>query len=153
MVAFCGDGGLSTLLGDLMTPRTYRLPVRLVVFDDRRPGMARLGQGQSGLPEFGTVLDDPGFAAVAEATGGTGVRVTDPAEPDGAVRRAFRPPGPVLPDVLTDPDTPTRSSFRPAGRRAGLGLRGRRGEGGRTEPRRAGRRLTGVFGNAGRWPG
>ncbi|MGW1875661.1 thiamine pyrophosphate-dependent enzyme [Streptomyces sp. NPDC001975] len=104
VVAFCGDGGLSMLLGDLMTLKTYRLPVKLVVFDNRRLGMVKLEQEQSGLPEFGTVLDNPDFAAVAEAMGITGIRVTDPADVEGAVRRALGSPGPVLLDVLTNPD-------------------------------------------------
>ncbi|MBJ6637210.1 pyruvate oxidase [Streptomyces sp. DHE7-1] len=104
VVAFCGDGGLSMLLGDLMTLKTYRLPVKLVVFDNRRLGMVKLEQEQAGLPEFGTVLDNPDFAAVAEAMGITGIRVTDPADVEGAVRRAFQDPGPVLLDVLTNPD-------------------------------------------------
>ncbi|MEU6106519.1 thiamine pyrophosphate-dependent enzyme, partial [Streptomyces flaveolus] len=104
VVAFCGDGGLSMLLGDLMTLKTYRLPVKLVVFDNRRLGMVKLEQEQVGLPEFGTVLDNPDFAAVAEAMGITGIRVTDPADVESAVERAFRTPGPVLLDVLTNPD-------------------------------------------------
>jgi pyruvate dehydrogenase (quinone) len=104
VVAFCGDGGLSMLLGDLMTLKTYRLPVKLVVFDNRRLGMVKLEQEQAGLPEFGTVLDNPDFAAVAEAMGITGIRVTDPADVESAVERAFRTPGPVLLDVLTNSD-------------------------------------------------
>ncbi|WP_333769374.1 thiamine pyrophosphate-dependent enzyme [Streptomyces sp. IBSBF 2435] len=104
VVAFCGDGGLSMLLGDLMTLKTHALPVKLVVFDNRRLGMVKLEQEQSGLPEFGTVLDNPDFAAIATAMGITGVRVTDPAELDDAVRTAFATPGPVLLDVLTNPD-------------------------------------------------
>ncbi|MFI1508718.1 thiamine pyrophosphate-dependent enzyme [Streptomyces sp. NPDC020597] len=104
VVAFCGDGGLSMLLGDLMTLKTYRLPVKLVVFDNRRLGMVKLEQEQAGLPEFGTVLDNPDFAAVAQAMGITGIRVTDPADLDSAVRRAFSTAGPVLLDVLTNPD-------------------------------------------------
>lgn len=104
VVAFCGDGGLSMLLGDLMTLKTYRLPVKLVVFDNRRLGMVKLEQEQAGLPEFGTVLDNPDFAAVADAMGITGIRVTHAAELEDAVRRAFDTPGPVLLDVLTNPD-------------------------------------------------
>ncbi|MFH8336392.1 thiamine pyrophosphate-dependent enzyme [Streptomyces sp. AM6-12] len=104
VVAFCGDGGLSMLLGDLMTLKTHRLPVKLVVFDNRRLGMVKLEQEQAGLPEFGTVLDNPDFSAVAEAMGITGIRVTDPSEVESAVRRAFSSPGPVLLDVLTNPD-------------------------------------------------
>ncbi|MFD3544679.1 thiamine pyrophosphate-dependent enzyme [Streptomyces sp. NPDC058655] len=104
IVAFCGDGGLSMLLGDLMTIKTYRLPVKLVVFDNRRLGMVKLEQEQAGLPEFGTELDNPDFAAVATALGLTGIRVTDPADLHDSVRRAFDTPGPVLLDVLTNPE-------------------------------------------------
>ncbi|MEU9084048.1 thiamine pyrophosphate-dependent enzyme [Streptomyces sp. NPDC048357] len=104
IVALCGDGGLSMLLGDLMTIRTYRLPVKLVVFDNRRLGMVKLEQEQAGLPEFGTELDNPDFAAVATALGLTGIRVTDPADLHDGVRRAFETPGPVLLDVLTNPE-------------------------------------------------
>ncbi|MFF0013114.1 thiamine pyrophosphate-dependent enzyme [Streptomyces sp. NPDC005374] len=104
VVAFCGDGGLSMLLGDLMTLKTHQLPVKLVVFDNRRLGMVKLEQEQAGLPEFGTVLDNPDFAAVATAMGIPGIRVTDPADLEKAVRRAFGTPGPVLLDVLTNPD-------------------------------------------------
>ncbi len=103
VVAFCGDGGLSMLLGDLMTIKTYRLPVKLVVFDNRRLGMVKLEQEQSGLPEFGTELDNPDFAAVATALGLTGIRVTGPDQLADGVRRAFDTPGPVLLDVLTNP--------------------------------------------------
>ncbi|GLP63521.1 hypothetical protein TUSST3_01420 [Streptomyces sp. TUS-ST3] len=104
VVAFCGDGGLSMLLGDLMTLKTYKLPVKLVVFDNRRLGMVKLEQEQAGLPEFGTVLDNPDFASVARAMGIPGIRVTDPAALEDSVRRAFRTEGPVLLDVLTNPD-------------------------------------------------
>ncbi|MFF8598077.1 thiamine pyrophosphate-dependent enzyme [Streptomyces sp. NPDC015232] len=103
VVAFCGDGGLGMLLGDLMTIRSERLPVKLVVFDNRRLGMVKLEQEQAGLPEFGTVLDNPDFAAVAEALGLTGVRVTAPGDLDEAVRETLARPGPVLLDVLTNP--------------------------------------------------
>ncbi len=104
VVAFCGDGGLSMLLGDLLTIKTYDLPVKLVVFDNRRLGMVKLEQEQAGLPEFGTVLDNPDFAAVATSMGITGVRVTDQADLASAVTTAFAIPGPVLLDVLTNPD-------------------------------------------------
>ena len=103
VVAFCGDGGLSMLLGDLMTAVAYDLPVKLFVFDNERLGMVKLEQEQVGLPEFGTVLKNPDFAAVARAMGMHGVRVEDPQDVDAAVRAAFAHDGPVLVDVLTNP--------------------------------------------------
>jgi pyruvate dehydrogenase (quinone) len=104
VVAFCGDGGLTMLLGDLITAVTHNLPVRLVVFDNGRLGMVKLEQEQGGLPEFGTVLENPDLAAVARAIGLHGVRVEDPHELDGAVRAAFAHGGPVLLDVVTNPE-------------------------------------------------
>jgi pyruvate dehydrogenase (quinone) len=104
VVAFCGDGGLSMLLGDLITAVGYGLPVKLIVFDNGRLGMVKLEQEQVGLPEFGTVLANPDFAAVARAIGLHGVRVERPDEVDDAVRAALAHDGPVLLDVLTNPE-------------------------------------------------
>jgi pyruvate dehydrogenase (quinone) len=104
VVALCGDGGLSMLMGDLITAVSYDLPVKLVVFDNSRLGMVKLEMEQVGLPEHGTVLANPDFAAVARAVGLHGVRVSDPDEVDAAVRDALAHPGPVLLDVVTNPD-------------------------------------------------
>ena len=43
-------------------------------------------------------------ARVAEAMGLTGIRVEDPHDVDAAVRQALATPGPVLLDVVTNPD-------------------------------------------------
>ena len=104
VVAFCGDGGLSMLMGDLITAVSHDLPVKLVVFDNGRLGMVKLEMEQVGLPEFGTVLHNPDFARVAEAIGMRGIRVERPDDVDGAVADALAHDGPVLLDVLTNPD-------------------------------------------------
>jgi pyruvate dehydrogenase (quinone) len=104
VVAFCGDGGLTMLLGDLVTAVSHDLPVRLVVFDNGRLGMVKLEQEQGGLPEFGTVLHNPDLAAVARAMGLHAVRVEEPDGLEDAVRAAFAHEGPVLLDVVTNPD-------------------------------------------------
>jgi pyruvate dehydrogenase (quinone) len=104
VVAFCGDGGLSMLMGDLITAVSHDLPVKLVVFDNGRLGMVKLEMEQVGLPEFGTVLHNPDFAKVAEAVGMRGIRVEDPHDVEAGVREALAHEGPVLLDVLTNPD-------------------------------------------------
>ncbi|KAA0022193.1 thiamine pyrophosphate-dependent enzyme [Antrihabitans cavernicola] len=104
VVAFCGDGGLMMLLGDLRTAVTYDLPVTLVVFDNGRLGMVKLEQEQGGLPEFGTVLDNPDIAAVAQAIGLEAHRVTKPEDLEAAVQQALASRKPVLLDVLTNPE-------------------------------------------------
>lgn len=102
VVAFCGDGGLSMLMGDLITVVSEDLPVKIVVFNNERLGMVKLEMEQVGLAEFGTVLHNPDFAKVGEAIGMRGIRVTDPHDVDGAVAEALAHPGPVLLDVLTN---------------------------------------------------
>jgi pyruvate dehydrogenase (quinone) len=104
VIAFCGDGGLSMLLGDLITAVSHDLDVKLIVFDNSRLGMVKLEQEQGGLPEFGTVLQNPDFAAVARAIGLHAVRIEDPSQVDAAVRDALSHPGPVLVDVVTNPE-------------------------------------------------
>ena len=104
VVAFCGDGGLTMLLGDLITAVSHDLPVKLVVFDNGRLGMVKLEMEQVGLPEFGTVLHNPDLARVAEAIGLTGIRVEDPHDVDAAVRDGLATAGPVLIDVITNAD-------------------------------------------------
>ena len=104
VVAFCGDGGLTMLLGDLLTAVHHQLPVRLIVFNNGRLGMVKLEQEQAGLPEFGTKLADVDIAAIASAAGLRAVRVTDPDALDEAVRTVFSHPGPALLDVVTNPE-------------------------------------------------
>ncbi|WP_299051597.1 thiamine pyrophosphate-dependent enzyme [uncultured Nocardioides sp.] len=102
-VAWCGDGGLTMLLGDLLTVAEQDLPVKMVVFDNGRLGLVKIEQEHSDLTEHGTGLDNHDLAAVARAVGVHAVRVSTDAEVDDAVREAFARPGPVLLDVLTDP--------------------------------------------------
>lgn len=104
VVSLSGDGGLMMLLGDLRTAVTYRLPVVVVVFDNGSLGMVQLEQQEGGLASFGTGLDNPDLAAVSAAMGLTARRVEDADELDDAVAWAFSQDGPVLLDVVTNPD-------------------------------------------------
>jgi pyruvate dehydrogenase (quinone) len=104
VVAICGDGGLTMLLGDLLTAVHQHLPIRVIVFDNGRLGMVKLEQEQVGLPEFGTRLANPDLAAVARAMGLTAFRVEKADELEDAVESVFATDGPVLLDVLTNPD-------------------------------------------------
>lgn len=104
VISLSGDGGLMMLLGDLRTAVTYDLPVTIVVFNNGRLGMVKLEQEQGGLPEFGTVLDNPDLAEVARSMGLDGHRVTDPEELDAAIAHALATGKPTLVDVVTNPD-------------------------------------------------
>jgi len=104
VVSLSGDGGLMMLLGDLRTAVTYHLPIVVVVFNNGRLGMVKLEQEQGGLPEFGTELDNPDLAAVASAMGFQSRRVERAGDVAGAVEWALAQGGPVLLDMVTNPD-------------------------------------------------
>lgn len=104
VVALCGDGGLSMLLGDLATIVQYKLPVKIIVFDNRSLGMVKLEMEVAGLPDCQTDMCNPDFGAVARAMGIAGRTVTEPDEVEDALREALAAPGPVLVSVETDPN-------------------------------------------------
>ncbi|QQL49701.1 thiamine pyrophosphate-dependent enzyme [Mucilaginibacter ginkgonis] len=104
VIALAGDGGVSMLLGDLATIAQYKLPVKIVVFNNRSLGMVKLEMEVAGLPDWQTDMVNPDFALVAQAMGIKGVTVKDPDQVEQALREAFMYPGPVLLDVYTDPN-------------------------------------------------
>ena len=104
IVALCGDGGLSMLLGDLATVVQYRLPVKIVVFNNRALGMMKLEMEVAGLPDSQTDLYNPDFAAVARAMGIPAFTADCPDDAERVLREAFATEGPVLVSVQTDPD-------------------------------------------------
>lgn len=103
VIAMAGDGGLSMLLGELVTIKHYDLPVKIVLFDNATLGMVRLEMLVDGLPSFGTDSPSVDYAAVARAIGIPAVRVEDPKDLRSALREALDRPGPALVDVVTDP--------------------------------------------------
>ena len=103
VVAFCGDGGLSMLLGDLATIKQYNLPIKLIVFNNRSLGMVQLEMQVEGLPNNQTDMVNPDFEMVAEAMGFKGISVTNPADVKPSLEEAFAHDGPVLVSVFTNP--------------------------------------------------
>lgn len=102
VVSLSGDGGLTMLLGDLLTLRQHKLPIKIVVFNNGALGFVELEMKAAGFLEFGTELDNPNFAVLAQAAGIEGIRVEDPNDLESAVRRAFEHSGPVVLDVVVN---------------------------------------------------
>ncbi|MDX6744769.1 pyruvate dehydrogenase [Actinocorallia sp. A-T 12471] len=103
VVSLSGDGGLSMLLGDLLSLVQHDLPVKIVLFDNSALGMVDLEMMVAGLRPHGTTYQHTDYAAIARAAGLFGVRVERPGDVRGALREAFAHPGPALVDVVTDP--------------------------------------------------
>lgn len=104
VISMSGDGGLTMLLGDLLTLSQEELPVKLVVFNNGVLGMVRLEMQVAGYPDFQTDLKNVDFAAIAEASGIRGIRVERHDEVEAGIREMLATPGPVLCDVCTDPE-------------------------------------------------
>ncbi|MFZ0869727.1 MAG: ubiquinone-dependent pyruvate dehydrogenase [Rhodanobacter sp.] len=103
VISMSGDGGFSMLMGDLLTVRQSKLPVKIVVFNNGLLGFVDIEMKAGGFLPVGTHLDNPSFAKVAEAVGIYGVRVEDPAQLADALKQAFAHDGPALIDVVTNP--------------------------------------------------
>jgi len=99
VIAMSGDGGLSMLFGELLTLRQLKLPVKIVVFNNASLGFVELEMMEAGVPNWGTDLDNPDFAAVATAVGLFGQQVETAGDLEGALRAAFAHDGPALVDV------------------------------------------------------
>ena len=104
VVSVSGDGGISMLLGELITAKMYDLPVKVVVFNNSTLGMVKLEMLVNGLPDFQTDVPDTNYAEIARAIGFHAERVEDASRLEDAYREAFAAPGPALIEVITDPN-------------------------------------------------
>jgi len=100
VVALAGDGGLSMLMGELLSLRQNNLDVKVVVFNNSSLNFVELEMKAAGTVNFGTDLAATDFAAIAEATGVRGYRVTEPGELAFTLERALGEPGPAVIDVV-----------------------------------------------------
>lgn len=104
VVAMCGDGGISMLIGDLATVKQYNLPIKIIVFNNRSLGMVKLEMEVIGLPDNQTDMVNPEFEKVAEAYGIKGIKISDPEKLASSLEEAFAYKGPVLVNIMTDPN-------------------------------------------------
>jgi pyruvate dehydrogenase (quinone) len=101
VVSLSGDGGLAMLLGELITLRQQRLPVKVVVFNNGALAFVELEMEAAGIVTYGTDLDNPDFAAIARAMGLFGAHVSKANELEQTLRAAFGHDGPALVEVDT----------------------------------------------------
>lgn len=99
VIALCGDGGLTMLLGDLLTLVQEDIPVKLLVFNNGSLGFVEMEQRVEGLLDSYTGLQNPDFSALARACGLHGARVENADDLDTAMRNWLDHPGPALLDV------------------------------------------------------
>lgn len=103
VVALAGDGGLSMLLGEMLTASMYELPLTVVVLNNSTLGMVKLEMLVDKLPDFGVDMPATDYAAIGAAMGWHTVRVEHPRDLHDGYRSALDHHGPALVDVVTDP--------------------------------------------------
>ena len=77
VVSLSGDGGFAMLMGDLLSLVQLDLPVKIVIFNNGSLGYVELEQKATGFLSYGTDLINPNFAAMAQAVGIRGIRLTN----------------------------------------------------------------------------
>lgn len=104
VISMSGDGGLGMLMGELLTVKLHELDTKILVFNNSSLGMVKLEMLVEGLPDHGTDHEAVDYAAIAEGVGIGAVRITEPKKLKKQLGAALATPGPVLIDVVTDPD-------------------------------------------------
>jgi pyruvate dehydrogenase (quinone) len=102
VVSLSGDGGFTMLMGDLLSLKQLGLPAKIVVFNNSALGFIELEQKSTGFLGYGTELQNPNFAAMAEAAGIRGIRLEDPGEVEDGIGAAFAHDGAVLVDAVVN---------------------------------------------------
>lgn len=100
VISMSGDGGVSMLLGDLLTLRQLNLPIKVVVFRNDSLAFVEMEMKASGFLDFGVALENPDFAALAQAAGLLGLKAETAQDVRPMLQRAFKHDGPALVEVL-----------------------------------------------------
>jgi pyruvate dehydrogenase (quinone) len=106
-VAFVGDGGFSMLMAEFVTAVKYKLPIKVVIVKNNTLGQIKWEQMVFlGNPEYAVELEPIDFVKFAEACGGRGFKIDDPAECGRILDTALATPGPVIIEAVVDPYEP-----------------------------------------------
>jgi pyruvate dehydrogenase (quinone) len=107
-IAFVGDGGFSMLMAEFATAVQYNLPIKIIIIKNNTLGMIRWEQmAFLGNPEYGVEFSPIDFAAYAEACGGRGYSITEPAEVRTIISQAFsEKKKPTIIEAYVDPFEP-----------------------------------------------
>lgn len=102
IVALCGDGGFTMLMGDFITLTQMNLPIKVIIFNNGTLGFVELEMKAAGFLNFGTDLKNPNFAAMGNAMNIWSKRVEHSKDLSAALKEMLDHPGPALLDVVTN---------------------------------------------------
>jgi pyruvate dehydrogenase (quinone)/pyruvate oxidase len=106
---FCiiGDGGLSMLLGELITVAAYKLNIKILVIKNNTLGQIKWEQMVFlGNPEYACDLYPADFVAIARGAGIDAIQIVDPATCGSQLDAVVSRREPVLIEAVVDQFTP-----------------------------------------------
>lgn len=104
VIAMAGDGGLTMLLGEILSIIQNQTDVKIVVYSNNELGFIRWEAEMDQMEPFGIQLQNPNFAKVAEAMGMRGIQIDSPENLEAILRNALNENGSVLINAITDPE-------------------------------------------------
>jgi pyruvate dehydrogenase (quinone) len=100
VISLSGDGGFSMLMGDVITLKQQKLPVKVIIFKNESLAFVELEQKASGFLEFATDLQSPDFAKIAEGSGLLGLTARTPDQVEPMIAQALKHDGPAVVEVF-----------------------------------------------------
>lgn len=104
VISISGDGGLTMLLGDLLTARQENLPIKIFVLNNGALDFVELEQKGEGLINRYTDLHNGDLAMIAKGMGFFTQTVEHGRDLDAAVKACLEFDGPALLNVKTSPN-------------------------------------------------
>jgi acetolactate synthase-1/2/3 large subunit len=104
VVDIAGEASILMNMQEMSTAAQYRLPIKIFILNNEYMGMVRQWQellhGGRYSESYSAALPD--FVKLAEAYHAKGIRCSDPAKLDDAIREMIDYPGPVIFDCVVD---------------------------------------------------
>jgi acetolactate synthase I/II/III large subunit len=103
VLCIAGDGSIQMNMQEMATAVVHKLPVKIIVINNRFHGMVRQWQDlfYEGRYASSDLETTPDFVKLAEAYGAVGLRASKPSEIDGVLKEAIAVNKPVIVDVPT----------------------------------------------------
>jgi len=106
VVDIAGDGSIQMNIQEMATAVQYKLPIKVVILNNRYLGMVRQWQELFFDRCYACTQMDhaPDFVKLAEAYGAVGLRATKPEEVERVLKEGLALDGPVLMDFQVEPE-------------------------------------------------
>ena len=100
VITMSGDGGFAMLMGDVLTLRQHKLPIKIIVFKNDSLAFVELELKAAGVLGSGTDLHNPDFKKIAEGAGLIGLTAETPDQVAPMIAQDLKHDGPALVEVL-----------------------------------------------------